>query len=220
MAEFWEESFKEKQAMWGFEPADSAIAIADLFRKNGLKKILIPGLGYGRNAKIFTDHGCTVTGIEISETAIALAKKHYGDTVKVYHGSVSAMPFDHEVYDGIFCYGLIHLFDAEERIKLIKNCFNQLRPNGYMVFVAISKDDPAYGIGEKIGNDRFKTTHGVNLFFYDPDSIEEEFGVYRLIEVTAIQEPAKNMENNPPRKFWQIICRKACMACHEKSSIA
>lgn len=23
MAEFWEESFKDKQTMWGFEPADS-----------------------------------------------------------------------------------------------------------------------------------------------------------------------------------------------------
>src|SRR5690606_23881921 len=100
MAEFWESSFRDKQTMWGFEPADSAIATLNLFRVNRLHKILIPGFGYGRNAKIFTDAGFKVTGIEISETAIELAHKHYGDDVKVHHGSVSAMPFDYELYDG------------------------------------------------------------------------------------------------------------------------
>ena len=75
MSEFWESSFKEKQTMWGFEPADSANATVDFFRMHGLNKILIPGYGYGRNAKVFMDNGFKVTGIEISETAIELAKK-------------------------------------------------------------------------------------------------------------------------------------------------
>ncbi|WP_206684022.1 methyltransferase domain-containing protein [Pontibacter beigongshangensis] len=55
---------------------------------------MIPGFGYGRNAKAFTDNVFSVTGIEVSETAISLARKYYGDDVKVYHGSVSAMPLD------------------------------------------------------------------------------------------------------------------------------
>jgi SAM-dependent methyltransferase len=208
MAEFWESSFQDKQTMWGFEPADSAIATAGLFHKIGFSKILIPGFGYGRNASIFTDNGFNVTGIEISETAIDLAKKHYGDHVKVYHGSVGAMPFDQELYDGIFCYALIHLLSAKERIKLINDCYNQLRPDGYMVFVAISKKDVTYGEGEKLGNDRFLTRHGVKLFFYDSDSIEKEFGKYGLIEAKEINEPAKSMGNRASQKFWEIICRK------------
>ncbi len=67
--------------MWGFKPADSAIETVDLFLKKELHKILIPGFGYARNAKIFSDKGFKVTGIEISETAITLAKKNYGDNV-------------------------------------------------------------------------------------------------------------------------------------------
>lgn len=31
MSEFWESNFREKQTMWGFEPADSAIMALDLF---------------------------------------------------------------------------------------------------------------------------------------------------------------------------------------------
>ena len=69
MTEFWESNFREKQMMWGFEPADAAVSTADLFQKNGLKEILIPGFGYGRNAKVFIAKGMNVTGIEISETA-------------------------------------------------------------------------------------------------------------------------------------------------------
>jgi SAM-dependent methyltransferase len=207
-SEFWESSFKEKQIMWGFEPADSAIAAIDLFRKNGLNKILIPGFGYGRNAKIFNDNGFNVTGIEISQTAIDLAKKHYGESLKVYHGSVSAMPFDNELYDGIFCYALIHLLNIRERHKLIKDCYNQLSPDGYMVFVAISKEFPAFGTGKQVSKDRFETLYGVKLFFYDSYSIEKDFGKYGLIEAKMINEPLKKMENKPSQKFWQITCRK------------
>lgn len=121
MTEFWEESFKDKKEMWGFKPADSAIATLELFKNIGLKKILIPGFGYGRNAKIFIDQGFDVTGIEISETAINLAQKRYGDNLKIHHGSVSEMPFDQYLYDGIYCYALIHLLNESEREKLINN---------------------------------------------------------------------------------------------------
>ena len=208
MTEFWESSFKDKETMWGFEPADSALAALHLFKERGLNKILIPGFGYGRNAKVFVDAGCQVTGIEISETAIALAQKHFGVHARVYHGFVNAMPFDQEVYDGVFCYALIHLLDDQDRMKLIADCYNQLRPNGYMVFVAISKNDAAYGNGEKLSKDRFETRHGVQLFFYDAAAVEEEFGRYGLIEAEEIAEPARNTGNRPSQKFWFITCKK------------
>ncbi len=208
MTEFWESSFRDKQSMWGFEAADAAISAADFFLEKGLKEILIPGFGYGRNAKVFADKGFHVTGIEISATAIELAKRHYGAEIKVHHGSVSDMPFDPTVYDGIFCYALIHLLNETERTKLIHDCYNQLIPGGYMVFVAISKKDASYGEGEKISKDLYKTKHGVKLFFYDSESIENEFGKYGLLGAHEINEPAENKGNKASHKFWYISCRK------------
>jgi SAM-dependent methyltransferase len=209
MPEFWESSFQDKQEMWGFEPADSAISTAELFKKLGLIEILIPGFGYGRNATVFLKNGCLVTGIEISKTAIELAKNHFDDSVKIYHGSVSDMPFDQKMYDGIFCYALIHLLDEKNRIKLITDCYNQLKPGGFMVFVAISKSTATYGEGTEISKDRFETPHGVRLFFYDSESVHSEFGDYGLIEVKEISEPAKNVESKPSQKFWYITCKKS-----------
>jgi len=208
MTEFWEESFKDKKEMWGFEPADSAIATVELFKNKGFNKILIPGFGYGRNAKLFIDQGFDVTGIEISETATDLAKKHYGDDLKIHYGSVNNMPFDQDFYDGIYCYALIHLLSKLEREKLINDCYNQLNTNGYMVFISISKLDARYGNGEEISKDLFKTGHGVNLFFYDSDSVINEFGDFGLIKSDEISEPLMNVENKPSQKFIQIICRK------------
>jgi SAM-dependent methyltransferase len=208
MTEFWEASFRDKQEMWGVEPVDSAVATLELFKKNGVRKILIPGFGYGRNAKIFADNGFDVTGIEISETAIELGKERYGDRFKVHQGSVSDMPFDQELYDGIYCHALIHLLSEPERKKLIDNCYNQLKPQGFMIFTAISKLDPRFGKGEKIVPDTFKTDHGVTLFFYYLDSVKEEFKNYGLIKSEEISEPAMNVGNKPSQRFIQIMCRK------------
>src|SRR5690554_6469583 len=115
MTEFWEEAFKDKQEMWGTEPAKSAVLTKDFFIEQNVKSVLIPGIGYGRNAKVFTDNEMDVTGIEISQTAIDLAQKHFGSDLKIHQGSVTEMPFDNKNYDGIFCYGLIYLLDKKER---------------------------------------------------------------------------------------------------------
>jgi hypothetical protein len=74
MLDFWEHIFKEKQTMWGFEPAESAIKVKDFFVEENLKDILIPGIGYGRNAKIFLENGINVTGIEISKNDSLFSK--------------------------------------------------------------------------------------------------------------------------------------------------
>lgn len=208
MTEFWEKSFIEHQTMWGFEPTDSAILANAFFVEKGIRKILIPGIGYGRNAKLFIDSGINVTGIEISQTAIDLAQKHYGTAMKIHHGSVTDMPFDDDLYDGIFCYGLAYLLNGEEREKLIKDCFRQLEPNGYMIFSVLSKNSPNYGTGKQIGKDRFEIPQGARLFFYDEDSVKQEFGNYGLIEFFEIDEPVKNMPEKPPFKFWIIKCHK------------
>lgn len=199
MAEFWETNFIEKQEMWGFEPSKSALLTKDLFIRESFKKILIPGIGYGRNAQVFKDEGIDVTGIEISRTAIQMAEKNYGKGLKIYHGSVTEMPFDNDLYDGIFCYALIHLLNSKERKKLIHDCYNQLKKNGYMIFTAVSKEAHTYGKGKYISKNRYEIFNGVNMFFYDQESIHKEFGKTGLYEIIKIEE------NYP---FFLIKCRK------------
>jgi SAM-dependent methyltransferase len=207
MTEFWESSFIEKQMMWGFEPSDSAILTKDFFLEKHVQEILIPGIGYGRNAQIFLENGMNVTGIEISKTAIDLARQN-GVHIQIYHGSVTEMPFDNKLYDGIFCYALIHLLNHRERKKFIADCYNQLKPDGHMIFTAVSQKAPMYGQGQQLSKDRFEIMKGVKMFFYDSDSVKREFGPYGLIEFSEIDEPNKHMENKPPVSFIIVKCKK------------
>lgn len=205
MSEFWEVAFQEKQMMWGEESIIVATETSELFKQRGFKTVLIPGFGYGRNAKPFYEKGFEVTGIEISGTAITLAHEFLGPEIRVFHGSVAEMPFDENVYDGVFCHALIHLLDSAQRAKLLRDCYRQLREGGLMLFTAITKEAGTYGVGEKLGTDWYRTNHGVNLFFYDQDSIQEEFGAFGLIEATKIEEGGNG---KPATKFWKIVCEK------------
>ncbi|MBS1613021.1 MAG: class I SAM-dependent methyltransferase, partial [Bacteroidetes bacterium] len=162
--EFWESNFIEKREMWGLSPAASALLARDLFVVEGTKTVLIPGIGYGRNAQPFIEAGMSVTGIEISNSAIDMAHKHYGNSMTIYHGSVTDMPFDNVLYDGIFCFSLIHLLDSIESLKLIEDCYKQLNDNGLMVFIAISKAAHTYGQGKYISLDRYEIHEGVKMF--------------------------------------------------------
>jgi SAM-dependent methyltransferase len=199
-SEFWEKAFTERHEMWGFEPSASALLTKDFFLQKGVRNILIPGIGYGRNAQIFIDSGISVAGIEISQTAIDMAKKHYGTRMVIYHGSVTDMPFDEVKYDGIFCYALIHLLDAAQRQQLIEHCYNQLSDDGYMVFAVISKKAQTYGQGKWISKDRYEQFGGVRMFFYDQKSIHAEFNGAGLFEIAEVKE------NYP---FYLIKCAKS-----------
>lgn len=197
--EFWESHFRQKQEMWGFEPAQSALFAKDFFVSENIQNILIPGIGYGRNAQVFLDEGIHVTGIEISPAAIEMAHRRYGNNLTIHQGSVADMPFDNKLYDGIFCYALIHLLDTAQRRKLIQDCYNQLTDNGCMVFTMISKTAPNYGRGRMLSNDRYELHEGAPVYFYDTEAIKEEFGSFGLFGISELTE------NFP---FFLIKCRK------------
>lgn len=207
MSEFWEKSFIEKQTMWGFDPSQSAIIAKDCFIENHVKNILIPGIGYGRNAKIFIDNNIDVTGIEISKTAIDIAKEN-GININIHHGSVVDMPFENKLYDGIFSYALLHLLNEKDRNKFIGDCYNQLNPGRYMIFTTVSKKAPMFGKGKKINENYYEVMEGVNMFFYDSQSIEQEFGKYGLVDFFEIDEIDSDNKNKPPIKFLFIKCKK------------
>ena len=204
--EIWEEVFADKQMMWGLEPTLSAIFAKDYFVRMGVRDVLIPGVGYGRNAKLFLDHGMSVTGIEISQTAILLARSQLGLDFPIHHGSVANMPFDARQYDGVFCYGLIYLLDAGGRAKLIRDCWEQLSPGGSMIFTVISKEAPMYGQGPRLGDDWYEIHPGMKMYFYDADSVGREFGDYGLVEHSKIDEPLHNGSSFP---FINVLCRKS-----------
>ena len=56
--------------------------------------------------------------------------------------------------------------------KFIEDCYNQLKPGGYMVFTTVSKT-PMYGKGKQLDKDYYEIMEGVKMFFYDSESIKK-----------------------------------------------
>lgn len=204
MTEFWESVYQRHDKMWGENPTDNSKDVLEFFKINNINNVLIPGFGYGRNAKIFYDKGITVSGIEISKTAIERARKYFGRDVIIHHGSVTDMPFDKNHYESIYCYSLIHLLSKTDRKKLIKDCYSQLSPNGIMIFVALSANDKRFGIGQELSRNTFQSPNGLNLYFYEKLDVEEEFAEFNIIDLKEIDEPLAH----PTERHWMIICRK------------
>lgn len=68
-----------------------------------------------------------------------------------------------------------------------------------MIFIVVSKDAPMYGTGNFMSKDRYEVSKGLCLYFYDMNSIKNEFKDVGLIEVSEINE-------NLP--FYSVKCRK------------
>lgn len=203
MSEFWEKVYSENFLMWGENPTDNALKVVKMFLNRGVGSVLIPGIGYGRNAKAFADAGMEVVGIEISKTAIARAHKSFGKQMLIHHGSVLDMPFDSSLYQGVYCHSLLHLFPKGEREVLIKNCYNKLEPGGVMVFTLISDNDGRFGQGEALSAKIFKNK-GLTVHFYDEEQVMQEFADYNILAAQQIMEPI----DNPNEIMWMVVCEK------------
>ncbi len=207
MSEYWESKFKEEGAMWKFEPSDSAIVAAELFKTEKINHVLIPGVGYGRNAGLFYEHGFQLTGIEISKSAIGIARAN-GLDFKIHHGSVLSMPFDNKQFDGIYCYALIHLLNKNERKRFLTSCYNQLKEGGLMIFVVATKQMGMYGTGKYLSKDRYRISKGLNVFFYDDASVSKEFAEFGLITQYFVFEPVKFSAGYDPMPLKFVLCKK------------
>ena len=154
--EYWEKRFLDGGKIWGDKPSKATIYALELFKKYDLNRILVPGAGYGRNTKLFTDANLKVVGIEVSESAISIAK-NFNPKTQFFQGSVLDMPFDDERYDGIYCCNVLHLFLKDDRISFLKKCYEQLTAKGFVFFVVFSDKERSFGKGKRIEENTYES---------------------------------------------------------------
>jgi len=97
------------------------------------QKILDTGCGTGILSKILSDNGAKVTGIDISEKMIDIAKDYCkGLGIKFDVGSVDDLPYDNSSFDKIVSSLVIHYF--EDADKVFKEFNRVLKKGGILVF--------------------------------------------------------------------------------------
>ena len=202
--EYWEKRFLDGGKIWGEKPSKTAIYALKLFKRYAVKKILVPGAGYGRNTKLFTDANLEVVGIEISESAINIAKS-YNPKTQFFQGSVLDMPFNNKKYNGIYSCYVLHLFLKEDRILFLKNCYKQLRINGYVFFVVFSDKDSSFGKGERIEENTYESKPWRPVHYFTEIDLKEHFKEYLVIETGQIEEKENHGELGPHSHILRYI---------------
>ena len=206
--EYWNNRFSVKGKIWGIEPSKTAIYALKLFKKYDIIKVLIPGSGYGRHTKFFSKNNYEVTGIEISEIALNIAKE-FDSKSKLILGSVLDMPFNNEIYDAIFCYNVLHLLLKNERVIFIEKCYNQLNKNGIAFFTVFSELENSFGKGTKIEENTFESKPYRPTHYFTEKDILEHFNSFSTIEAGILEENENHSELGPhTHRLRYIFIRK------------
>ena len=91
----------------------------------------------------------------------------YDIETKFILGSILDMSFSDDIYDAIYCYNTLHLFLRTERFHFLQKCYNQLKANGFVFFVAFSEKENSFGKGKKIEINAFLIIISINLIFHN-----------------------------------------------------
>ena len=71
----WETTFSDKMDMFGQTPSESAIKAVEVFKKQGITKILELGGGQGRDTIYFAQNGLEVYVLDYTESGVTAIKQ-------------------------------------------------------------------------------------------------------------------------------------------------
>ncbi len=207
MREYWNGRFAREGAIWGDMPSRSAEYALELFQREGVRKILVPGAGYGRNTRLFSSAGFEVVGIEISEEAFRIAEE-FDDRTKFYNRSVFDMPHD-DGYDALYCFNLLHLFLGSERVLLVSRCREKLREGGFAFFVVFSELEKSFGKGRRLEHNTFESKPGRAAHYFTESDLLGHFRDFRSIESGIIEDSENHGDEGFHRHMLRyIFCQK------------
>ena len=104
------------------------------------KSVLDIGCGTGRWCRILADRGAQVTGIDISEKAIALAqRKTRGDDVCFMVSSIANLELPPHSFDFITCVTVLqHVTAPEEFERSLSTIKSLLKPDGKLIIMEVA----------------------------------------------------------------------------------
>jgi ubiquinone/menaquinone biosynthesis C-methylase UbiE len=105
------------------------------------QRLLEVGCGIGTDLVRFAKGGARVTGVDLAETAIDLARKNFAlqgvapEELRVANGE--ALPFGDGAFDVVYGHGVIQY--TADPAKLIRECHRVLKPGGTAIFMVYNR---------------------------------------------------------------------------------
>lgn len=143
----WDASYHDGPAPWDFGgPQPAFVRLAAEGRIAG--SALDAGCGTGENALHVAAMGLPVLGVDVAETALAMAReKAARGGVDVEFTAADAFQLDRlgRTFDTVLDSGLFHTFDADERLRYAKSVASVTNPGGTLYVLCFSDQGPDTG---------------------------------------------------------------------------
>jgi SAM-dependent methyltransferase len=150
------------------------------------------GCGTGNYAMYLSSKGFEVTGIDISETAIHMARQNALEKgLSAYFIVVdflSDLPELKVTFDFIYDWDVLHHIFPEYRAQWVSHVRTLLNPGGKYLSVCFHQNDPAFG-----GKGKYrKTPIGTELYFSDENELRNLFETeFLILESRVLKIPGK-----------------------------
>ena len=112
------------------------------------KRALIIGCGLGDDARVLVEHGYDVDAMDISPSAIALAKERYTDAkINFYVADIYAMPMESVgAYDFVYEGLTLQSLPRVDRPQIIATIASRVAPHGeILVYAHMQEDSDNFG---------------------------------------------------------------------------
>ena len=176
----WDASYHDGPAPWDIgEPQPAIVRLASKGRVAGA--VLDAGCGTGENALHIASLGLSVLGVDVAETALAMARQKAHDRgIKVEFALADAFQLERleRKFETVLDCGLFHTFNSEERQRYAASLASVTQHNGTRYVLCFSDDGPDLGphpISQQELRAAFTSNTGWNIVAIDPDRIHTRF---------------------------------------------
>jgi SAM-dependent methyltransferase len=188
MKSYWDQRYDEEGEIWGNMPSITVSRADMVFSEHGCSRIIVPGCGYGRNTNYFQRKGYSVTGVDISESAIFLARK-VNPQVSYITSSVFDADFPSNSFDGIYAFNFLHFLLHEERKNFLRQYLGYVRPTGVAFFTVFSEEEKGFGAGTEVEPHTFESKLGRPAHYFTREDLLNHFSLYSILDEGLIEEP-------------------------------
>lgn len=173
----WDASYHDAPPPWDIGRAQPAIV--RLASEGGFAgAVLDAGCGTGENALHVASLGFSVLGIDVAETALAMARKKAHDRgIQAEFAAADAFHLDRlgRVFETVMDCGLFHTFDAEERPGYVASLASVTEHSGTLYVLCFSDVGPDIGphpIRQEELRAAFRAVNGWNVAAIKPERIQ------------------------------------------------
>jgi SAM-dependent methyltransferase len=176
----WDASYHDGAAPWDIGRPQPAIV--RLASEGGFAgAVLDAGCGTGENALHVASLGLSVLGVDVAETALAIARAKAAERgIEVEFAAADAFQLERlgRTFETVLDCGLFHTFDDDERPRYVASLGSVTEHDGTVYVLCFSDDGPAIGphpISREALRAAFNPGGGWKIAAVEPDRIQTRY---------------------------------------------